>query len=228
MSIQSYIQSMPKVDLHVHLDGGASREAVLIIADQNEIVESLKHFSTWTGLLDKPDFDRLDDLLKVTSNWIRLPEDVTRIAYDLATHLAKQNVRYAEVTVNPSAYVDLNIPVEQFVVALNDGRDRAHRASRHHRAPRSAVVRASGRRRYRGSTGISTPVTLRRRQTRATHPASTSSGAPRAWGNASGYRRGPRPAVGRRRASSGTSSGRDTVGGVCATAPSGPAAYRAQ
>lgn len=128
MSVKSYIEAMPKVELHVHLEGAVSKSAMLIIADQNEVAEGTKHFNNWVNLLDKPEYDRLDELIRVVSGWVRLPEDLTRMAYEVGTHLSKQNVRYAEVTVSPSLYPEMNLSLEQFFAAINDGRDRAQRA----------------------------------------------------------------------------------------------------
>jgi adenosine deaminase len=128
MTIQSYLEAMPKVELYARLEGSVPAEVTLIIADQNEVSEGMKHFTTWAGLVQKPDYDRTDEIIKVMSQWPRQNEDLTRMAYNVGTYLAKQNVRYAEVTVNPALYTELQIPLEQFFAALSDGRDRAFRA----------------------------------------------------------------------------------------------------
>jgi adenosine deaminase len=128
MSIESYLEAIPKVELNIRLEGAVSSDVTLLIAEQNEVAEGLKHFNTWAGLVQKPDYDRADEIIKVASQWPRLPEDLSRMAYNVGTALSKQNVRYAEVTVNPALYSELQIPLEQFFAALNDGRDRAERA----------------------------------------------------------------------------------------------------
>lgn len=128
MTIESFIQAMPKADLHVHLEGAVSKNALLLIAEQNEVSESVKHFSDWVHLIDKPDYDRLDDLIRFLSTWVRLPEDLTRFVYDFGVSMAKRNVRYAEITVNPALYTEVSLTLEQFIAAINDGRDRAQRA----------------------------------------------------------------------------------------------------
>src|SRR5215204_1346805 len=128
MTVATYIEAMPKVDLHVHLEGAISKNMMLVIADQNDVSESVKHFNTWVNLLEKPEYDRLEELIRVVSGWVRQPEDLTRLAYEAGTHLARQNVRYAEITVSPALYNDITITPEQFFAAINDGRDRAQRA----------------------------------------------------------------------------------------------------
>lgn len=128
MSIESYIQAIPKVDLHVRLEGAMRKSTLMLIAEQNEIQESLKHFKDWVSLLDAPNYDRLDELIHTVSLWVQVPENLTRLVYDLGTDLAKQNVRYVEVSVNPTLYAENGISFEQLLAAINDGRDRAFRA----------------------------------------------------------------------------------------------------
>jgi adenosine deaminase len=52
---------------------------------------------------------------------------LTRIVYDLGVALSKQNVRYAEVSFNPTLYSHMGITIEAMLDAMNDGRDRVLR-----------------------------------------------------------------------------------------------------
>jgi adenosine deaminase len=128
MTIATFLQAIPKVELHLQLEGALPTRSLRLIADQNDISESLKHFNDWVHLLDQPDYKRLPDLIRVTSAWIQHPQDLTRLVYDLATMLSKQNVRYAEVGITPALYTELSVSIESFFNAVNDGRDRAKRA----------------------------------------------------------------------------------------------------
>ena len=127
MSLESYIQAMPKVELHVHLDGAMQQHTLLVIAEQNEVAELHKDFDEWVDLLDNPDNDRLDEIVRMASAWLLQPDDLARVVYDLGVALSKQNVRYAEVSVNPSHYMQHGLSFEGFLDAINDGRDRAER-----------------------------------------------------------------------------------------------------
>jgi aminodeoxyfutalosine deaminase len=128
MSVESYVRAMPKVELHIHLEGAMQKNTLLLIAEQNEISENLKHFDEWIRLLDNPDFSRLDEIVTTVSSWLQQPEDITRIVYDLGVKLKEQNILYAEVSVNPALYTENGITFEQFLAAINDGRDRVERA----------------------------------------------------------------------------------------------------
>ncbi|MBL8163257.1 MAG: hypothetical protein JNJ61_14820 [Anaerolineae bacterium] len=127
MSIESFIQAMPKVELNLQFEGALHRDALLLIAEQNDVADSVKHFNQWVQLLDRPDYQRLDDLTQVLCKWVMQPEDLTRLVYEMGVGLAKQQVRYAEVTINPIVFIDSGLTFEQFLNAINDGRSRVER-----------------------------------------------------------------------------------------------------
>lgn len=128
MSVASYIQAMPKVELMLSLEGAMQRTPLLKIAEANEIPETLKHFGDWVGLLDKPDYKRLGDIARMATSWLQIADNLTRVVYDVGVFLSKHNVRYAEVTVNPAMYDHIGLSLDDFLSAINDGRGRAQRA----------------------------------------------------------------------------------------------------
>ena len=127
MSVEDFVRAMPKVALHVQLEGALDKRRLLQIAEQNEIADELKRFDAWVALLENPDYERLLDLMNTISQWLRHPDDLTHAVYELGVTLAKQNVRYAEVHFNPIRFTENNWTFEQCLDALNDGRDRAER-----------------------------------------------------------------------------------------------------
>lgn len=131
MTIESFIQAMPKVDLHVHLEGALEKSTLLMMADQNNIASSFKtprQYQAWLAQIDEPDYKRLYEVANMLASWVVYMDDITRVVYDLGVYLHKQNVRYAEVSVNPAIYTDGGLPFDSFLEALNDGRDRVLRA----------------------------------------------------------------------------------------------------
>lgn len=128
MSVESYIRALPKVDLHCRLEGAVPRETMLMFANQNEIGDEVKRFHKWLDLYKTPDYKRLDELADMLRSWLRYGDDLTRAVYDMGVAMSKDNVRYAEVGVNPLSYVANDFTFDEFLAALNDGRDRAERA----------------------------------------------------------------------------------------------------
>ena len=128
MSVPEFIKAIPKVELNIQLTGAMNKETLLMIANQNGVPSELKHFDSWVELLENPDYKRLDEIAEVTGKWIKYPEDIAHIVYDLGVMLSKQNIRYAEVAVAPSYFLEADgMGIETLIDALNDGRDRALR-----------------------------------------------------------------------------------------------------
>ncbi|RMG72946.1 MAG: hypothetical protein D6711_11965 [Chloroflexi bacterium] len=127
MSIESYIQAMPKVDIGVSLQGAVRKETWLLIAEQNEIAASVKNFSKSLKRLENPDYTQLDPLLEMLGSWIKYPEDLTRLVYDMGVTFSKQNIKYAEVLVNVANCVPAGWTFDKFITALSDGKDRVER-----------------------------------------------------------------------------------------------------
>jgi adenosine deaminase len=130
MSVERFIAAMPKVELYVHLEGAYPKEILALIAEQNDVPLKVKHYDQILRSLDNPDYTRIDDLMRNISQWIQQPEDLTRTVYELGVSLAKQNVRYAEVGICPLYFLDQGMTFEQFLSAVNDGRNRVERAWR--------------------------------------------------------------------------------------------------
>lgn len=131
MTIRSFIEALPKVDLNVQFEGSLPRDFLLLLRDQNDIPTSMKSVRQYNELmaqLDKADPKRIYEFVGRFARWIQYPEDLTRAVYEVGLALYKQNVRYAEVQISPSIYIANGIAFETFLNAINDGRDRVWRA----------------------------------------------------------------------------------------------------
>jgi adenosine deaminase len=131
MSIEAAIRALPKVDLHVQFEGAISKEFVLLVAEQTDVVRSYKKAKDYRNIMSSfksPNFNDIDEIARETSAWVRHPEDIARAVYDLAVSYSKQNVKYAEIAVNPAIYTDLGMTFQMLMEGLTDGADRAERA----------------------------------------------------------------------------------------------------
>lgn len=104
MSIKAYIQKMPKVELHLHLEGSIRPEILLQLATKNGIelpYDTVDGIQEWYQFRD---FDHFIEVYITVCSTLRSPEDFSLITYDLAKTLAAQNCRYTEVTWTPGAH----------------------------------------------------------------------------------------------------------------------------
>lgn len=119
MTIDAFIDALPKVELHVHLIGSASVETVLELSRRHpgsEVPtseEELRRFYTFT------DFPRFAHVYGAVNSLVRDPEDVAALVLGLAADLAAQGGRYAELQVTPYAHHIVGMPMREVTQALD-------------------------------------------------------------------------------------------------------------
>jgi aminodeoxyfutalosine deaminase len=123
MSLATFIEVMPKVELHVHLEGAIGPATLLQLARRYGIalpadtVEGLRSWYTFTG------FEHFIHVYSLISACIRTPDDIELIAREFLAGQAAQNVRYSEVTYTAYAhFVTKGISFDDQLAALNRAR----------------------------------------------------------------------------------------------------------
>ncbi|MCW2497761.1 adenosine deaminase [Jatrophihabitans sp.] len=124
--LNTFIAGLPKAELHVHHVGSASPQTVAQLAARHAgstqvpaDPELLAEYFTFT------DFRHFIDVYLSVVDLIRDAEDIWTLTYDIAGDLARQNVRYAELTLTPYSSIVRGIPAEAFCEAVEDARRRA-------------------------------------------------------------------------------------------------------
>lgn len=116
---------MPKVELHVHLEGAIRPETLLELARRNRVdlpADNLNGLRRWFSFTH---FQHFIEVYLTITRCLRTGEDYELIAYEFGAEMARQNIRYAEVTFSPSTHESLGIPQEVWFPGLSRGRARA-------------------------------------------------------------------------------------------------------
>lgn len=120
-----WIGGLPKVELHVHLEGSLSPATVRLLAARHGITTE----EIWPeGLPDAFSFDGFPDFARQFQFGLRLiraGEDLETIVVALAKQLASNNVRYAEVTTTVFTHITSGMAPADYGHALSVGRTRA-------------------------------------------------------------------------------------------------------
>lgn len=124
MSIESYVRAMSKVELHVHLEGAIQPSTVLELARRNHIDLPFQDETALRKSFAYRDFDRFIETFIMITRCLKTVEDYELITYELGAELARQNVRYVEVTVTPSTHYRFGIPYDTWFSGLQRGRSR--------------------------------------------------------------------------------------------------------
>lgn len=125
MSIESYLRAAPKAELHVHLEGSILPTTVLTLARRNKVslpADTVEGLRDWFVFRD---FDHFIDVYIAITRCLRAEEDYELIVCEFAAEMARQNVRYAEVTFSPSTHDWLGVPHDVYFSGLTEGRARA-------------------------------------------------------------------------------------------------------
>ncbi|RYG46674.1 adenosine deaminase [bacterium] len=102
MSLEKLVREMPKVELHVHLEGSIRPETVLELARRNGVslpantVDGLREWYTFR------DFPHFVEVYVAVSKCIRTADDLELIAREFLKGQAEQNILHSEVTYTAS------------------------------------------------------------------------------------------------------------------------------
>jgi len=125
--LQDFIAGLPKAELHVHHVGSASPRIVSELAARhpNSKVptdpEALAEYFTFT------DFAHFIEAYLSVVDLVRTPEDVRLLTYEVARDMARQQVRYAELTITPFSSTRRGIDARAFMDAIEDARTAAEK-----------------------------------------------------------------------------------------------------
>lgn len=120
--LEKYLHLLPKVELHVHLEGSIRPELLLGLADRNKIALP---FSDSDQFYERCTFGKFRDfanILLMGVGCLRRLEDFFDVVIDIGAGLANQNVRYAEITWTPQFYLKREFPLDNILGTLNEAR----------------------------------------------------------------------------------------------------------
>jgi len=123
--LHAFIAGLPKAELHVHHVGSASPRIVSALAARHPDSqvptdpEALADYFTFT------DFAHFIQVYLSVVDLIRTPEDVRLLTYEVARDMARQQVRYAELTITPWSSTRRGIDELAFMDAIEDARKAA-------------------------------------------------------------------------------------------------------
>ena len=124
--IEAFVAGLPKAELHVHHVGSASPAVVSALAARYEGATSVPTDpQELAKYFEFTDFAHFIQVYLSVVDLIRDAADVRALTYGVAEDMARQNIRYAELTVTPYSSVHRGIPGEAFMEAIEDARKAA-------------------------------------------------------------------------------------------------------
>ncbi len=125
---KEFLESIPKTDLHVHLDGSLRLDTLIELAKEQSI--KLPSYTT-EGLKEtvfKDYYKSLDEYLRgfaYTCDVMRTSEAIEKISYELAVDNQKEGVRYIEPRFAPQLFMHKHLTFEDVMNSCWKGLERA-------------------------------------------------------------------------------------------------------
>ncbi|MFG2486483.1 adenosine deaminase [Streptomyces virginiae] len=120
--LHPFIAGLPKAELHVHHVGSASPRIVAELASRHPDSkvptdpEAIADYFTFT------DFAHFIEVYLSVVDLVRTPDDVRTLTFEVARDMARQNIRYAELTITPYSSTRRGIDEKAFMDAIEDAR----------------------------------------------------------------------------------------------------------
>ncbi|CDR06140.1 adenosine deaminase [Streptomyces iranensis] len=123
--LTTFIAGLPKAELHVHHVGSASPRIVAELAARHPDSKVPTDPEALAEYFVFRDFAHFIEIYLSVVDLIRDAEDVRLLTYEIARDMARQHIRYAELTVTPYSSTRRGIPDTAFVEAIEDARKAA-------------------------------------------------------------------------------------------------------
>ena len=129
---REFLAKIPKTDLHLHLDGSLRLSTLIELAKAAKVPLPSETEAGLQELVFKEKYKDLPDYLQgfgLTCAVLQTPENLERVAYELALDNIAENVRYIEVRYAPQLHVRPGFCVEEVVASVNRGLARAKKST---------------------------------------------------------------------------------------------------
>lgn len=125
--LAAFIERMPKVELHLHLEGAVMPQTFLALSRRNNISLPVQTEEELLELFHYGDFHNFLETFMALAATIVSGEDFELLAFELGMALGRQHVVYAEVMMSPMQHVRRGVDLREALAGAASGFARARR-----------------------------------------------------------------------------------------------------
>ena len=120
------IRSLPKAELHLHIEGTLEPEMLFTIAQRNGIETRFSSVEELRSAYDFTDLQSFLDLYYEGANVLRTEQDFHDLTWAYLERAAEDGVRRAEIFFDPQTHTARGIPMETVILGITSALDRGH------------------------------------------------------------------------------------------------------
>ncbi len=118
--ILARLRAMPKVEIHVHLEGATDAETVWQMAARNGVSLPARSLEEWRSFYTFRDFAHFIEVYQLAGGCMRTPEDFAFMTERFLEIQAAQHITYTEAFLSASLLVE-KLPAADLIAAFQDG-----------------------------------------------------------------------------------------------------------
>jgi adenosine deaminase len=114
------LRTMPKIELHVHLEGATDAATVWELARRNRVALPASTLTAWQAAYTFRDFNHFIDVYCLTAACMQTPDDFAFMTERFLERQAQHNIKYCEAFLSATLILD-KFPPEEIIAALVEG-----------------------------------------------------------------------------------------------------------
>ncbi|MEM8535799.1 MAG: adenosine deaminase [Chloroflexota bacterium] len=124
--LASRLYAMPKIELHVHLEGATDAATIWELAARNKVALPATTLAEWESMYAFRDFNHFVEIYMLAADCMRTPEDFAFMTEQFLQQQATHNVRYCEAFLSATFMLD-KLPTDELIDALIEGAQRGEK-----------------------------------------------------------------------------------------------------
>ena len=116
--LEDRLRRMPKVEIHVHLEGATDADTVWEMAKRNGVTLPAESRSQWREHYEFRDFEHFIEIYLTATGCMHTADDYYAMVLSFARRQAAQNVRYSEAYFSPDLHLGRELPASAILDAL--------------------------------------------------------------------------------------------------------------
>ena len=120
------LRSMPKAELHIHIEGSLEPELIFALAARNGVALAYPNVEALRAAYAFSDLQSFLDIYYAGAGVLRTEQDFFDLAFAYLERAAADNVVHAEIFFDPQTHTERGVPIEAVILGLARACRRAH------------------------------------------------------------------------------------------------------
>ncbi len=111
----AWVTSLPKAELHIHIDGSLEAQRMLQLAEKNAVELPYKSVEDVQKAYEFTDLQSFLDLYYLGASVLREEQDFYHLMMDYLKQCRSNNIVHTEIMIEPQTYLPMGIPFDVFM-----------------------------------------------------------------------------------------------------------------